>query len=357
MRCWGRNNFGESDAPSGRFTQVSTGEGHTCGLTTAGEVRCWGRNNFGESDAPSGRFTQVSTGGGYTCALTTVGEVRCWGSNDHGEADPPAGQFIQVSASNGSVLVGIARGYDRIEVGSRNHTCALRQSGEVVCWGANDRGQANVPSGRFTQVSTRGGENHCYVGDCYAIGPRTCALTKEGEVRCWGGFNETDAPSEHFTQIDSGRTNTCALTEEGEVRCWGGYGYEGPIRLLPSLASVDTHGPAATAIVSAGRIVARRLADGRTEFGWQPAEGGQRVLPRSRYFPANAQADRWLRSSPIEVDGVELGRINARLLADGRIEFAFTPSGGERILPQSRYFPVGAVVDRWLRSTVIDLGE
>ena len=66
--------------------------------------------------------------------------------------------------------------------------------------------------------------------------------------------------------------------------------------------------------------------------------------------------DRWLSSSPVEVNGVGVGRINARLLADGRIEFAFTPSGGERILPPSRYFPTSAAIDIWLRSTEIDVG-
>ena len=55
--------------------------------------------------------------------------------------------------------------------------------------------------------------------------------------------------------------------------------------------------------------------------------------------------------------GVEVGRINARLRADGRIEFAFTPTDGERILPPSRYFPVSPTVDRWLRSTEIDLQQ
>ena len=54
--------------------------------------------------------------------------------------------------------------------------------------------------------------------------------------------------------------------------------------------------------------------------------------------------------------GVEVGRINARLRADERIEFAFTPTDGERILPPSRYFPVSPTVDRWLRSTEIEVG-
>ena len=101
-----------------------------------------------------------------------------------------------------------------------------------------------------------------------------------------------------------------------------------------------------------GRIVARRLDDGRTEFGWQPA-GGERVLPRARYFPADARPNRWLNSSPVEVEGEAIGRINARLRSDGRIEFGFTPTDGERIEPPARYFPVDARVNRWLRSTEI----
>ena len=31
------------------------------------------------------------------------------------------------------------------------------------------------------------------------------------------------------------------------------------------------------------------------------------------------------------------------------------PVDGERILPRSRYFPVTARVDRWLRSSLIEL--
>ena len=105
-----------------------------------------------------------------------------------------------------------------------------------------------------------------------------------------------------------------------------------------------------------GRIVARLLENGRVEFGWQPTSGA-RVLPRQRYFPTDATVNRWLRSSPIEVGGAEIGRINARLLSDGRIEFAFAPIGGQRIQPRARYFPANARVGRWLRSTEIELPQ
>ncbi len=134
------------------------------------------------------------------------------------------------------------------------------------------------------------------------------------------------------------------------VACW--MVYNGIFDIPAWLREPSTAADAPTS----GRIIARRLADGRTEFGWQPAGAVEPILPSARYFPASVDHQRWLRSTPVEVDGAAIGRINARLRADGRIEFAFTPTGGERILPPSRYFPTSPTVDRWLRSTEIKVG-
>lgn len=61
---------------------------------------------------------------------------------------------------------------------------------------------------------------------------------------------------------------------------------------------------AATSTETEVRIVARRLDDGRTEFGIQQrVDGawGEEQLPTSRYFPAEVRHDRWLRSSPLRL--------------------------------------------------------
>ena len=55
------------------------------------------------------------------------------------------------------------------------------------------------------------------------------------------------------------------------------------------------------------RIVARQLADGRIEFALRPT-GIKSVLPRGRFFPANARSDVWLQSTPVVLQGIELGR-------------------------------------------------
>ena len=86
-------------------------------------------------------------------------------------------------------------------------------------------------------------------------------------------------------------------------------------RIAIGLLALITLGSFTFALVSATsetqntaevRITAKKLVDGRIEFGLQPRETdgwGERVLPRSRYFPANAQVDRWLSSSPVLLSG------------------------------------------------------
>ena len=117
------------------------------------------------------------------------------------------------------------------------------------------------------------------------------------------------------------------------------------------------------------RVAAQLLADGRMEFALQqrqPGEDwGERVLPRARFFPANAAVDRWLASSPLTVEASDDGgsaevRVAARRLADGRTEFALQQrqaggDWGEHVLPRARFFPANPTVDRWLASSSLTI--
>lgn len=121
------------------------------------------------------------------------------------------------------------------------------------------------------------------------------------------------------------------------------------------------------------RVAAQRLADGRTEFALQERDSdgswADRRLPSSRFFPANTSVGRWLGSSALTVEPQPEGmqtesattsvevRVAARLLADGRMEFALQErvggSWGERRLPSARFFPANARVGRWLASSAL----
>ena len=104
------------------------------------------------------------------------------------------------------------------------------------------------------------------------------------------------------------------------------------------------------------RIVARRLADGRIEFGLRP-EGLTSLFPRGRYFPGNARTGSWLQSTPVVLGGKELGRIRARRLSDGRTEFGFVDSAGLPITPSVRFFPPGARANAWLQSSAFKVAR
>ena len=121
-----------------RYTQISANNGHTCALTTAGGIRCWGENDFGESDAPNGEgFVHVSAGTQHSCAIRDDGSVECWGDRPS-IGRTPEGSFVQLSASLGA-------------------TCAIRDDATLACWGdsfAESDGVLEVPEGSYTWVST-----------------------------------------------------------------------------------------------------------------------------------------------------------------------------------------------------------
>ena len=97
---------------------------------------------------------------------------------------------------------------------------------------------------------------------------------------------------------------------------------------------------------------------------------GDRRFPRARLFPAGTAVGRWLVSSPITLSvadspdsfAAEVAvRIVARRLANDRVEFGLQQQGadatwGDRMLPLRRYFPPSAAVDRWLGSSTLTLG-
>ena len=51
-----RNRDGQTEAPAGRYSQVSAGEVHSCGLRSDGGVVCWGANLFANLHAAGDRI-------------------------------------------------------------------------------------------------------------------------------------------------------------------------------------------------------------------------------------------------------------------------------------------------------------
>ena len=111
------------------------------------------------------------------------------------------------------------------------------------------------------------------------------------------------------------------------------------------------------------RIVARKLAGGRIEFGLQQRNPddtwANRQLPRVRFFPTTAGTNRWLASSALDLPLGDV-RIVARKLTSGRIEFGLQQRNPDdtwdtRQLPRVRFFPTTAGTNRWLASSPLTL--
>lgn len=174
VRCWGANSgaSGRAVVPeihlSTIFKDIDAGRNFNCGLIEGGEddgkAVCWGNQEFGiigtaigtspveaNIGQPSGdRFTKISSGWYHVCGIKTDGTVYCWGatkasgvSQAYGQADVPA-EYRRSTFSD--------------VVSARYHTCAIldgqngQVEGDVVCWGAEipyDPLRPNiVPDGR-----------------------------------------------------------------------------------------------------------------------------------------------------------------------------------------------------------------
>ena len=77
----------------------------------------------------------------HSCGLSSTGDLICWGKNNNGQADPRRGPFR-------TLAVGIA------------HTCVLDNDNMVLCQGENASGQSSPRQAAFTQISS-GSDHTC----------------------------------------------------------------------------------------------------------------------------------------------------------------------------------------------------
>ena len=192
LACWGRNNYQQADPPDGQFTEVSAGWDHACAIGPGGAT-CWGRQVDDRAAVPPGVvFTSIGAGAEHSCGLTANGDLSCWGKNDNGRADSHTGPFR-------ALAVGVA------------HTCVLRDDGTALCQGQSDNGQSDPPATVFADIN--------------AGSDRTCGTLATGQVECWDARPaeapvETFGPPGAFTSVSVGWRDACAINEVGQVACW-----------------------------------------------------------------------------------------------------------------------------------------
>jgi cysteine-rich repeat protein len=213
LTCWGDSSYGlVGETPSsGVFTKIWSGGYHTaCGVRApAGQVSCWGYQTWTEQ-VPATNVIDVSGGDSHGCLIRKdTKALQCWGSNADGQLDAPvAGPYVGVAS------------VDRA-------SCALRQTGEMDCWGLASRLVNKPISGTFKKV----------VG----IDTHFCAVKSDGEVLCWGvagsyGLTTNPYSAERFVDVAVSNYQNCALLADGRARCWGNTVYGGT---APPLGNAD----------------------------------------------------------------------------------------------------------------------
>ena len=228
----GRTSFAMGDAlpavdlGTGRTaTLLATGAAHTCALLDNGSVKCWGLNDdgqlgVGDTDArgdgagemgdalpavslglASGvSVTGIAAGDAHTCVLLSNGAVKCWGSGANGrlgsgDENSRGDEAGEMGAVLAAVDLGSGRTAKALSAGG-SHTCAIRDTNDVVCWGVGATGRLGI--GSEDDIGDAVGE----MGDSLipvALGTGRTAVA-----------------------LSAGRIHTCALLDGSELKCWGG---------------------------------------------------------------------------------------------------------------------------------------
>ena len=222
---------------NGPVVDLAAGMKYSCSLHDSGAVQCWGDNESGQlgngtvtnSLSPVAvvgidNAVQISAGRLHTCVATADGRAKCWGYNDDGQVGNGSRSWAVVTP----VDVGLS---DVVQVSAgKDHSCALLASGDLSCWGEDWAGQLGNGPDASDSASPTPVVGIGDVVDVAAGGSRTCAVTADGAMKCWGYFHDWEkyqSPTD-VTGIDSavGVTGeywvTCAVLEDGTVPCWNG---------------------------------------------------------------------------------------------------------------------------------------
>lgn len=195
---------GDVSSLSAGVAAAAPGDVQTCALMNDGTVRCWGNNLLGELGngtrtasmtpvtvcrdtscvEPLDDIVQLSSGDYHTCGLTSAGDVFCWGSNIRGQLGVPGPEGCPDSGRPcSSTVPSEVRGLDgpaSAISASTASTCVLLQAGSVECWGLQF-GSTNIWDSPARIDGWQSG-----IVSIAAAYDHACAITDAGELLCFG---------------------------------------------------------------------------------------------------------------------------------------------------------------------------
>ncbi|MFA9271548.1 MAG: hypothetical protein ACEQSX_12465 [Baekduiaceae bacterium] len=249
--------------PKFTATAIATGTSHACGLRADGTVGCWGSNFYGQLGDGTATHrrtpvtvsgltdaTAITAGGTHTCALRSGGTVACWGLNTSGQlgngettpGSPVTPVSVPVPVAGLTNVVAITAG--------AAHTCALRASGAVLCWGWNGYGELGhgTTTSSSTPIEVTGLSAVSKLDAGYAS---TCAVRTDQLVRCWGAVTALTrtrltpaavAGLPAAASVATSFTSGCAILSDRSVTCWRGTAAPASVTGWTNIASLDGAG-------------------------------------------------------------------------------------------------------------------
>ena len=161
-------NFGQSILPSqlGHCVKVSAGGYHSLAIKNDNKLKAWGagsvgcppcttfnQNNvhFGQSIIPTNlidvEFIEISAGKFHSCGIRKDNnQVVCWGA---GITNQASGGVCGVNWGQSIVPEGLNRCI-KVSAGGY-HTCVIKETGAIECWGKNTNGQCDIPGSPSSQ--------------------------------------------------------------------------------------------------------------------------------------------------------------------------------------------------------------
>lgn len=173
---------------------------------------------------------------------------------------------------------------------ARNHSCLLRDSKQIYCWGRNQSGSAAanynpdvvyVPTriDKYNAATPALSVIDIAVGDYHS-----CVALENGTVECWGQDSRGQMGNSSTTgsatplpvdglntaiKVSAGERHTCALLSGGALTCWGEWGSSTDIGDgdTPAATPINGSTKVGTAITSGAAHVCALLDSGAVECG------------------------------------------------------------------------------------------
>ena len=131
-------------------------------------------------------WVQISSGFYHTCGIRDTGRLYCWGQGHRGQlGNGGTANAVAVPTE----VAGTATDWKSVSAGS-SWTCAIKTNGTLWCWGRDDFGQlGNGPGGGDVLTPTQVGTDTDWKSVSAGLGETTCGRRANKRIYCWGRDN------------------------------------------------------------------------------------------------------------------------------------------------------------------------